>query len=468
MTPSPSPVRRRPAVGLRRLVTLVVALVAAIGLVPASASAHAGNQSYLYLDVTDKAIGGRVELPMQDIKDVLGIDLLEGGADLAEDLEAATPTLQQFASEHLSIGAGGEVFPIRFTTVEPLSPDPNEPNRNYVFVDFVVDRVFDTAPRVLEVTFDPFFDDIEGRDGLLLIGNDVQAGVFDNVESVFMRFTADTRTQTVSLDDTSWTKNFTASIELGVDHIKTGPDHILFILVLLLPSVLVFAVGRWQPAASFGSALWRILKIASMFTLAHTITFTLAGLDLLPLPPSKVTEAVIALSIAAAAIHNLKPVFLNKEWAIAFGFGLFHGMGFASLVGDLESSRSVQLVSLLGRNIGIEIGQAIVILVAFPVLFLLRRTRLYRPLFTVASIGLVVVSLGWMYERVFEHDLGINDAIAPWLDIQKVAIPLVLVTLAAAAYQWYENGKGRLIPVYSGEEPVIEAPSERDPETVGA
>jgi len=452
----------------RRLVAGLLTVLGVLAVAPINASAHAGNQSYLYLDITDRAIGGRVEMPMQDVKDVLGIDLLEGGADLEADIEAATPTLQAFVDEHLELGANGETWPIVFTTVEPLADDPLEPNRNYIFVDFVVDVDFETVPRVLDVTFDPFFDDIDNRDGLLLIGNDVQAGVVDNAEEVFVRFTPDSRTQTVSLDDTSWTKNLTASIKLGVDHIKTGPDHLLFIFVLLLPSVLVFGAMRWQPAASFTSALWRILKIASMFTLAHTITFTLAGLDLLPLPPSKVIEAVIALSIAAAAVHNLTPVLINKEWAIAFGFGLFHGMGFASLVGGLETSRSVQLISLLGRNIGIEIGQAIVILVAFPALFLLRRTKVYMPLFKVASVGLVIVSLGWMYERVFEHDLGINDAIAPWLDVQKAAIPLVLITALAFAYQWFEGTKGRLLPVFTDEASAIESTPDREQETVGA
>ncbi len=453
---------------LRRLVAVTLAVVGLGALTPLDASAHAGNQSYLYLDITDKAVGGRVEMPMEDVKEVLGIDLLEGGQDLADDIETATPALQEYARQHLTLGANGEIWPITFTNVEPLADDPLEPNRNYIFVDFVVDVEFETVPRVLDVTFDPFFDEIRDRDGLLLIGNDVQAGVFDNAEEVFVRFTADSRTQTVSLDDTSWTRNLTASIELGVDHIKTGPDHILFIFVLLLPSVLVFGALRWQPAASFKSALWRILKIASMFTLAHTITFTLAGLDILPLPPSKVIEAVIALSIAAAAIHNLTPVLINKEWVIAFGFGLFHGMGFASLVGGLETSRSVQLVSLLGRNIGIEIGQAIVILVAFPALFLLRRTRAYMPLFKLASVGLVLVSLGWMYERVFEHDLGINDAIAPWLDVQKAALPLIAVTLFAAAYQWFEGTKDRLLPVFTGDAPADQPVPERDPESVGA
>jgi len=149
-------------------------------------------------------------------------------------------------------------------------------------------------------------------------------------------------------------------MRLGVDHIRTGPDHILFVPVLLLPAVLVFNT-IWRPAENFGASLWRITRIVSMFTVAHTITFSLAGLDILPLPPSKFVEAIIAISIAAAAIHNLRPIAQNKEWLIAFAFGLFHGMGFAGLVDGLEVSQSTKLLSLLGRNLGIEIGQTVVV-----------------------------------------------------------------------------------------------------------
>ncbi|MDH3306420.1 MAG: HupE/UreJ family protein [Acidimicrobiia bacterium] len=121
------------------------------------------------------------------------------------------------------------------------------------------------------------------------------------------------------------------------------------------------------------------MKIATFFTLAHSITFTLAGMGWLPTPPAKLVEATIAISIAAAALHTLRPLLPNREWTLSFVFGLFHGMGFASLVSDLDVSRSSQLISLLRRNVGIEIGQVVVILLFFPGLFLLRRTPFYQP-----------------------------------------------------------------------------------------
>ncbi len=245
-------------------------------------------------------------------------------------------------------------------------------------------------------------------------------------------------------------------MELGVNHIRTGPDHILFVLVLLLPSVLVFRGLERMPAESFGSALWRVLKIVTMFTIAHTITFSLAGLDLLPLPPSKFVEAVIAVSIAVAALHNLRPVFHDREWTIAFAFGLFHGMGFASLVGNLDTDRSTQILSLLGRNIGIELGQAFVVVATFPALFLLRRTKAYTGIVTVLSLLFAVVAIGWMIERLFEVELGVSDLVDPVVELPNALVYLAIITALAAAYHRFEDRAGRLVPL-AGSEPEADA-----------
>jgi hypothetical protein len=169
-----------------------------------------------------------------------------------------------------------------------------------------------------------------------------------------------------------------------------------------------------------------------------------AGLDLLPLPSSKLVESVIALSIAATALHNIRPVFRNREWLIAFGFGLFHGMGFAGLVGGLDVSQSTKLVSLLGRNVGIELGQAVVVLLLFPGLFLLRRTSWYRSFFTVSSIGLAVIAVGWMIERLFEKDLRISSAVDPIVQFPRSILWAVLFTAAAGAVNRRDRRNGSL------------------------
>ncbi|MCB0992221.1 MAG: HupE/UreJ family protein, partial [Acidimicrobiales bacterium] len=177
--------------------------------------------------------------------------------------------------------------------------------------------------------------------------------------------------------------------------------------------------------------------------------FTLAGLDILPLPPSRFVESLIALSIAVAALHNLHPIAANREWLIAFAFGLFHGMGFAGLVSGLDVSRSTQLVSLLGRNVGIEFGQAVIILLVFPGLFLLRRTSYYRPFFLAGSIVLATVSSIWTIERVFATDFGINDYVDAAIEWPRVLVLIAAFTAVAAILHQRERAAGRLLAVAS-------------------
>lgn len=439
-------------------VGVVVLLGMWLGGLAGHAGAHTNDQSYLYLDITENHLGGRAEFPFVDVRSVLGLSLEGSTEEVEAELAANQQRLQDYAADHLEIGSAGTTLRLDYLDVEILESD--EDWAEYVVVPFVARLAGQEPPRSLEVRFDPFFDEIEGRDALLLIGNDWNAGVIDNADEVLVGFDADTRARTVDLEAHSWWKNLTASVGIGLDHIRTGPDHILFVFVLLLPAVLVFTVGStpadasgsWAPGHSFGGGLWRVLKIATMFTVAHSITFTLAGLDLIPLPPAIVVESIIAASIAAAALHNLWPLAPNREWALAFVFGLFHGLGFASLVSSLDVSRSTQLVSLLGRNIGIEIGQVIVILLAFPALFLARRLRYYRPFYTVASIALAVVATGWLIERLFETDLSVNAAVDRVIAFPRSVLIAALATGLAGLAFWWEARAGRLLAVHEQDE----------------
>lgn len=443
--------------------TVLLALFLGIfaALTPGVAGAHSADQSYVYLDVTDSSLSGRIEFPFEEMREVFGLELEGSDDELVAELDANAELLQAYADDHFDIGAGGQIFPVSFDGFELLFEENGGTDLNFALLAFEVELNGAEVPRDLEVTFDPFFDEVEDHTALLLIANDWEGGVLDNGGEALVGFDSGDRFRTIDLGDTSQWKNFTASIEGGVDHIKTGPDHILFVLVLLVPSVLVFST-RWEPSATFGASLWRVLKIATMFTIAHSITFTLAGMDWLPLPPSKLVETIIALSIAAAALHNIRPIAKNKEWVIAFAFGLFHGMGFASLVEGLDVSRSTQLVSLLGRNVGIEIGQAAVILFAFPALFLLRRTRFYRPFFVGSSILLAVIAIGWMIERVWETDLGIASFVDPALEFPRSLIWVVIATAVAGALYLVEQSAGRLLPVYGEVEAEVEPPAMED------
>ncbi|MEM9562036.1 MAG: HupE/UreJ family protein [Actinomycetota bacterium] len=446
------PGRRRPR-RLARLVTLIPALaMLAVLAMAGPSSAHSGEQSYLYLDVTQTSLGGRVEVPFGDLEEVLGIDLDGSREEALATLEANEAAIETYLTEHLALGPGADGagdWAVTFGGIELFESDEPEDSLDYAVLDFTV-AATDPVPRTFDLRFDPFVDEINGRDHLLLIANDWEAGVIDNGFDTLLAFDAGSRVQEVDLGDTSVLQNLWSSIKLGINHIETGPDHILFVLVLLLPSVLVWQGGRWLPVDDFGAALWRITKIVTMFTVAHSITFTLAGLGFLPLPGPRIVESIIALSIAAAAIHNLRPLAANREWLISFVFGLFHGMGFASLVSGLDVPRGTQLISLLGRNIGIEIGQVVVVLVLFPVLFLLRRLFVYRPLFIVGSVLLAIVAVGWAIERSLEVSLGVDNLVDPIFVYPRIFILVLLATLAAGFFYRNQQEAGRLLPTASG------------------
>jgi hypothetical protein len=303
------------------------------------------------------------------------------------------------------------------------------------------------------VSYDAIIEADSDRDGFLIIATDWGSGTFNNEAGTFLRFSSGDTVHVVDLDDTSWFKGMTGVIELGAEHIRIGTDHILFVLALVLPSVLTFArrpgdtASRWYPERDFSTTLWRILKIVTMFTVAHSITLALGGLGIIELPP-RLVESIIALSIAAAALHNIRPIFVNKEWVLAFGFGLFHGFGFAGLLSELGLDRSRRFPSLLGFNIGVELGQAAIILMVFPILFIIRRTRYYLPIMYTGSVLLAVVALAWATERVFEYNLRVNELVDPLLRWPR-SVWLVVAGYAIAIALWsYERSRDRLLPVF--------------------
>ena len=457
---------------LRSILLVAMAALFIIGLA-SPASAHRNDESYLYLDVGDTALSGRVEMPYPDVRSELGLEISGTAEELLAEFEDNLDMLQTYADDNTEIGAAGVVWPLEFDGVELLFEDEGSgpSGLGYVILPFTVDLDVSSVPQVLEVTFTPFLAEIPDRNNITLVANDWKRGNFGEESNELLIHSSGSPSGEIDLGDSSQWKNFRASIDLGVDHIRTGPDHVFFILVLLLPAVLVLVASRWRPSPSFGYSLLRIVVVATMFTIAHSITFTLAGLDYLPLPPSKFTETVIALSIALAALHNLRPIFGHREWLFAFVFGLFHGMGFAGLVEQLDIDRTTKLVSLLGRNVGIEIAQLIIILLTFPLLFLLRRTRAYMPAFTLVSIGLAIISGIWVIERIFERDLGVNRLVDSALKWPRAFWVMLGLTALAAVYQEYERRTGKLLPVVEhdslrGVEPADDEDREPDAEPV--
>ena len=182
-------------------------------------------------------------------------------------------------------------------------------------------------------------------------------------------------------------------------HILTGYDHLLFLLCLLLPAVLLREHGRWQPVAGWRQALWPVAKTVTLFTLAHSVTLALAALGWVRLPPS-LTEPAIAATIMLAAFDNLRPLLLRYRGAVTFCFGLVHGFGFASVLQELQLPLGAFGLALFQFNLGLELGQLSLVFAVVPVLFLLRRSKLYVPgVLGLGSALALLMATAWLIER---------------------------------------------------------------------
>jgi hypothetical protein len=172
---------------------------------------------------------------------------------------------------------------------------------------------------------------------------------------------------------------------LGIHHILSGYDHLLFLLCLLLP----------------GGGLLSLAKIITAFTIAHSVTLTLAVLQVVTLP-DRLIEAVIALSIAFVAAENLwlAPT-VSRRWLVSFAFGLVHGFGFSSALRELGLPAQGLLLSLFGFNAGVEVGQALVVAACVPLLLLVRRTRWASRAFSSSSLAILLIGLVLFVERTF-------------------------------------------------------------------
>jgi HupE / UreJ protein len=193
-----------------------------------------------------------------------------------------------------------------------------------------------------------------------------------------------------------WTPSL---FQLGMRHIAEGTDHLLFLLVLLLPAPLLVAGFRWGGTTGVRTSLLRILRIVTAFTLGHSITLALAAFGVVHLP-SRPIEVLIAVSILLSAVHALRPIFPGREAGIAAFFGLIHGLAFASTLGELGLGRWERLAGILAFNLGIETMQMAVVALTLPSLILMSRTRAYSWLRVCGALFAGVASLGWIVERV--------------------------------------------------------------------
>jgi hypothetical protein len=195
--------------------------------------------------------------------------------------------------------------------------------------------------------------------------------------------------------------SFVSYLREGVHHILIGYDHLAFLLSLLLPAALSRVHGRWVPVEGFAKPMKRVVGVVTSFTVAHSMTLSLAALGWVR-PAAQWVEACIAASVLLVALNNLRPVLTGRVWVLAFGFGLIHGFGFAGALAELGLQDRQRLLPLLGFNLGVEAGQLLVVAVALPLIFVLSRRAGYaRWMMPACSIAIALLAAWWLVVRLW-------------------------------------------------------------------
>ena len=369
-----------------RVLALAVLLLAA-----GTAGAHKPSDAYLTVERDGAALRGQWDIALRDLDNAIGLDT-DGDGDITwRELRARHDQISAYALQRLRIASAGETCPLAATGHLVDSHTDGA----YAVLQFT-----GTCPQpgpTLAVAYRLFADIDPQHRGLL---NYVEDG-----ESRSVVFSVDTPERVVGGDSGGPLAQFAAYVHEGVWHIWLGFDHILFLLSLLLPAVLVRRDGRWQPKDSFRGAFIEVAKVVTAFTLAHSITLSLAALGVVSLP-SRWVESAIALSVVLAALNNLFPVVSHGRWMAAFAFGLLHGFGFAGALRDLGLPSSSLALSLAGFNVGVELGQLAIVAAFLPVAFWLRRTWSYRRLVLAGgSTAIAAIAVVWFAERALDVPL---------------------------------------------------------------
>jgi len=362
---------------------LLVAIVALA--IPITAQAHKPSDSYLNLEVDGEALHGQWDLSLRDLDRALGLDTDGDGAITWGELRDRTPVIDAYVQARLAIASDGRGCPLRLAS--PLV----DRHTDGVYAVLRFSAACPAAPGRLAVEYGAFFDLDPQHRGLLRVerGGVLQTAIF----------APDARRQELAVAGGGPWQTLVTYLGEGVRHIAIGYDHILFLLSLLLPAVLFRKEGRWLAVDRLRPACADVLRIVTAFTAAHSVTLSLATLGFVELP-SRWVESAIAASVVLAALNNLWPIADSRLWVAAFGFGLVHGLGFASVLRDLGLSGGSLWPSLLGFNLGVEAGQLAIVAAFLPLAFVLRGSLFYRRYAVGAgSIAIALVATVWLVER---------------------------------------------------------------------
>jgi HupE / UreJ protein len=367
---------------------LIGAVTALVMLLAPAASAHKPSDSYLSLSVGERQVTGRWDIALRDLEHAIGLDQDGDGAITWGEVRARHRDIAAYALARLVLRSAGGACAT--APVEQLVDRHSD--GTYAVLRFVADCPAPMGP--LEITYDLLFDLDPLHRGLVQVGSGELAQT-----SIF---SPERRTWRVHPGSPNLGQQLATYLREGIWHIWIGIDHLLFLLCLLLPAAWRQREGSEEPGRHGAPVLGEIVKVVTAFTVAHSITLGLAALGVVELP-SRLVESAIAASIVFAALNNVYPICTRRLWLVAFGFGLIHGFGFASVLADLALPQHTLLLALLGFNLGVEIGQLAVVGLFLSLCWALRRLDVVWPRWAapLPAWAIGAIAALWFVERAF-------------------------------------------------------------------
>ena len=329
---------------MTRICALLV-MVAALWAAPLHA--HETTRSYVTLTRSGADIATTLRVAFRDIEVVVWLDENLDGALTWAEVQARLPAVSAYADSVLDLSAGGACRLIQ-------SGAGVSDSGGVAYLDIAFHGTCPSATAALTVVSRLFADvDPDHRMYLTVTsGPDQTTAILGKTDPSL----------TVTSDAGSLTGTFASYFVAGALHLAGGFDHVVFLLMLLLPAVTV------QPDTR--RALWQVVAAVTGFTLAHALTLTAASTSLLR-PATDLITVLVALSIVITALDNIRPFLPGPRTAVAAFFGLIHGFGFATVLGGTAMTGGVFAIALLGFNLGIEAAQiGVVVLTVFALLAL--------------------------------------------------------------------------------------------------
>lgn len=368
---------------------------------------HPMPNSVVLLNVHADRIDAELQIPLVELQSAWGHAVNDSSAMLITRLG---PPLQAYLRQHIrATSPDGQPWQVMVGVLAVLETQ-NAINGVYRELTAQVRLVPPTGTDVRRFTlyYDAVLHQVVTHTILVSLRQDWQAGVLTEgdhdpvaVGTISLDIPTNTiRPLVVDLKTGSIWTGFHAMLDLGMWHIAEGTDHLLFLLVLLLPAPLLLTeTRRWGLFDGVRNSLIRLLQIVTAFTLGHSLTLLAGALGWLRLP-SQPVEVLIAVSILVSAIHAWRPLFPGKESWVAAGFGLVHGLAFADTLTNLQLDAGPMALSILGFNLGIELMQLGIIALAIPGLLLLSRTSLYGAVRISGAVLAGMAALAWIAERL--------------------------------------------------------------------